>query len=65
MSTSHNLGPKNWSDSFLASVASRKDDNHHAEVNESMVETWHSNLDAVSTVCADKLKSAIEIANAN
>jgi hypothetical protein len=65
MSTSPALGPKNWSDSFLASVASRKDDNHHPAVDESIVATWHSNLDAVSSVCAEKLKSAIEIANAN
>jgi hypothetical protein len=63
MSTSHNLGPKEWSESFLASVASRKDDNHHPVVDVSMVGSWHENLNSAATVCARKLKSAIEIAN--
>jgi hypothetical protein len=49
----------------MTKVTSRKDDNHHAEVDEAMVSAWRSNVESLSTVCAERLKSAIEIANGN
>lgn len=63
--TQNSFGPREWSEDFISSVASRKDNNHYQKVDEAMVDRWCKNLDAQAAAFGEKLSTAIKIANGN